>query len=60
MRTGLEKMLAGELYDPFDPELARAQRTRDAERARPRGRGSGRGVGQLDEDRPDAEARQDE
>ena len=30
MRTELEKMLAGELYDPMDPKLARArQRARD-------------------------------
>ena len=30
MRTEKEKMLAGELYDPFDPELVRArERARD-------------------------------
>src|SRR5262245_15270329 len=30
MRTELEKMLAGELYDPLDPELVRArERARD-------------------------------
>lgn len=27
--TGREKMLAGELYDPFDPELVAARVTRD-------------------------------